>query len=387
MSLLPQFIQQLNASGVLIGLFITALGVGRTVALVPLGWAADRYDKRTVLLISLGISTLAYVLFSFVTSSVTFLAARTLQGLGLVGTGVVALALVGELAPAGDRANYIGKFNSWRMAAGIVGTIGANALYTYFGFDPIFLIISILFVVATVSIWWFVDSDDTSSGFAFLDLAFNDRIVTITTFRAQYAVAVTLVRKWVPIYVGLTAAKGGLGLAPIAVGTVLAAEKFTNMLAQPYTGSLSDRHGRALFVFVGGGCYGAVALLLPFAPEIGSTVGLTGSIPLLGSMPAVFFVAIVLNGLLGIADSIREPASMALFADEGEGDGITSSFGIRGLVWRPGALLAPILGGYLMSTYGMDWVFFLGSAAAFSGILVFYGVLSVRHDARALYRW
>lgn len=52
----------------------------------------------------------------------------------------------------------------------------------------------------------------------------------------------------------------------------------------------------------------------------------------------------LLNGLLGVADTFREPASMALFADEGKGEGITSSFGVRSLVWKPGSVLAPLGG-------------------------------------------
>lgn len=305
----------------------------------------------------------------------------------MVGTGMVALALVGELAPTGERANHIGKFNSWRMAAGIVGTLGVGAAYDTLGFDPIFGAIVVLLVVATAGVWLFVESDDSSTDFAFFDLALNDRILTITTFRAQYAVAVTIVRQWVPIYVGVAAAKGGLTMSALAVGTVLAAEKFTNMLCQPYTGNLSDEYGRALFVFVGGGCYGLVALAIPFAPEFADAVGFTASLPLLGQMPAVFFVVVLLNALLGVADSIREPASMALFADEGEGEGITSSFGVRGLVWRPGAILAPLLGGYLMSAVGMDWVFFAGGLAALSGIALFGSVLSYRYGVRALTEW
>ncbi|WP_225335949.1 MFS transporter [Halomicrobium urmianum] len=386
-TLLPDFIDELGATGLVVGLFVTALSVGRTVAVVPLGWAADRYDKRTILLVSLVLSTAAYAMFAFVDTSATFVVARTLQGLGIVGVGLVVLALVGQFASAGERANQIGKLNSWRMAAGIAGSLGVGIASTVLGVGPMMATLVALYVMATVAVWLFVPTDETSTGFAFFDLALNDRILTITTFRAQYAVAVTLVRKWVPIFVGVSAAQGGLALSTFAVGAVVAAEKFTNMLAQPYTGSLSDEYGRALFVFVGGGCYGLVALVVPFAPEIGSILNVSLTLPQIGTLPPAFFIAVVLNGLLGIADSIREPASMALFADEGAGSGITSSFGIRGLVWRPGAILAPLLGGYLMSAFGMDWVFFAGALAAFSGILVFYGVLSVRHGKRALYQW
>jgi MFS family permease len=184
-----------------------------------------------------------------------------------------------------------------------------------------------------LGVWGFTDPDETRvSGFAFRDLALNSRILTLTSFRAQYAMAVTLTRTWVPIYVGVSAARGGLALSAVAVAIVLAAEKLTNMLCQPYTGRLSDRHGRALFVFVGG-VYGLVALPIPFAPTIGGVLGVPATYPVLGDLSAAFVPVVVLNGLLGVTDSFREPASMALFADEGTGRGIASSFGVRSLVW------------------------------------------------------
>jgi MFS family permease len=387
LTLLPTYIEQLGATGVVAGLFVTALGVGRTAAIVPLGWAADRYDKRAILLLSLLLSAVSYGLFTTVESSGGFIVARTLQGLGLVGTGMVSLALVGDLASKTARANQIGKYNAWRMAAGIVGTLGTGVLYDYYGFEPIFAALVLLFVVAILGIWTLVDADDTRvEGFAFFDLALNERILTVTSFRAQYAVAVTLVRNWVPIFVGVSVARGGLAMSATAVGAVLATEKFVNMLGQPFTGRLSDRFGRGLFVAGGGFCYGVIALGMPLAPEVGRTLGLSTSVPFLGVVPGAFFVVLVLNGLLGAADSVREPASMALFADEGKGSGITSSFGIRGLVWRPGALLAPLLGGYLMDSVSMAWVFYVGGAAAITGALTMIGIVGARDGLRQLAR-
>jgi MFS family permease len=388
LTLLPNYIEQLGATGVVVGLFVTALGIGRTVAIVPLGWAADRYDKRLLLLLSMALSAVSYGLFTFVDSSTGFILARVLQGLSMVGTGTVSLALVGELAGADERANQIGKYNSWRMAAGILGTIGAGVLYDAFGFDPIFAVIVVLFFIALLGVWALIKADDSSiEGFAFFDLAFNERILTVTSFRAQYAVSVTLVRNWVPILVGVSVARGGLALSATAVGAVVATEKFTNMLGQPFMGRFSDEYGRGLFIAAGGGLYGIVALLIPLAPAAGGRLGLSVTLPLLGTVPGVFFVVLLLNGLLGFADSAREPASMALFADEGKGSGITSSIGIRGLVWRPGALLAPLLGGYLMDAAGMEWVFIVAGGTALTGSLTFVGIISTRFGRGALAHW
>lgn len=102
LTLLPTYIETLGATGVVAGLFVTALGVGRTVAIIPVGWAADRYDKRLVLLVSLGASAIAYSMFTLVETSLGFILARTLQGLSVVGTGMVSLALVSDIASKGE---------------------------------------------------------------------------------------------------------------------------------------------------------------------------------------------------------------------------------------------------------------------------------------------
>ncbi|MFC7116677.1 MFS transporter [Natronoarchaeum sp. GCM10025703] len=386
LTLLPDYIDALGATGVTIGLFITALELARTVGIVPLGWAGDRYSKRLLLVGALIVSAVAYLALARVTTISGFLAARFLQGFGLTGTGLLGLALVGELAPNDGRANLIGKYNAFRMAAGIAGTIGSGILFALTGFDILFGMLTVLLVVAAVSIWLFVDSDETTiTGFAFTDLAVNRRIVTLTSFRAQYAVAVSLVRKWVPIFVGVSAAQGGLAYGTVVVGAVLATEKVTNMVCQPITGRFSDRQGRALFVFAGGGAYGLIALAFPFASTFDGL--LTFSVPMAGEITGAVVVVLILNGLLGIADAFREPASMALFADEGKGEGITSSFGVRSLVWKPGSVLAPLAGGWVMGQFGIEWVFFVGGFAALSGVATFLGILSWEHGSRALRQW
>jgi MFS family permease len=386
LTLLPTYIEALGATGLTIGLFIAALELARTVGIIPLGWAGDRYSKRAVLLVALVLSVFAYLVFAGVESIEGFLAGRVLQGLGLTGTGLLSLALVGDLAPDDGRAKYIGKYNSFRMAAGIAGTLGAGVLYALTGFEVVFGLLTILLIVAACGVWLFVERDETQvAGFAFTDLAVNRRIVTLTTFRAQYAVAVSLVRKWVPIFVGISAAQGGLAYGTVVVGAILAFEQFTNMLCQPLTGRYSDRDGRALFVFIGGGAYGLIALAFPFAPAFNDFLSI--SVPLAGDVAGAVIVVFLLNGLLGVADAFREPASMALFADEGKHRGITSSFGIRSLVWKPGSVLAPLAGGWLMGQFGIEWVFFVGGVAALSGVLTFFGVLSWNYGSRALRQW
>jgi MFS family permease len=84
---------------------------------VPLAWAGDRGDKRLVLAGALALGAVTYVAFALVGSSVQFILVRALQGVAVTGTGLMSLALVGELAPESRRANYIGKASAFRFAA------------------------------------------------------------------------------------------------------------------------------------------------------------------------------------------------------------------------------------------------------------------------------
>ncbi|UTF52543.1 MFS transporter [Natronosalvus rutilus] len=425
-TLLPYYINSLDPSsttvlgitistGLIIGLYTTGFTLAQTVAVVPLAWAGDRFDKRLVLLIVLGVGVGVYALFPVVDSSASFIAIRALQGIAVTGTGLMTLSLVGQIADVGTRANYIGKANAASFGASILGSISAGTLYDAFGFGPIFLVIVCIMVVAWVGTFWFLNPDETRiEGFPFSGLALNRRILTLSTFRFQYAFAVTLVRTWVPIFAGVSAAEGGLAYGGFAVALTVVAEKFTNMCCQPFTGRLSDGYGRALFVFAGGAAYGLIALVVPLSPWLGGVLGfpaelvvtvpgvlagstlpawlpydsITDQLVLIGEVSPAFFPLVFLSGLLGIADSFREPASMALFADEGtEEGGVASSFGIRELVWRPGSVIAPLLGGWLMVEVSMASVFYVGGAFALTGVTTFLVILVRFHGRSALLEW
>ncbi|MFP9193956.1 MFS transporter [Natronosalvus vescus] len=377
------------SAGFIIGMYTSGYTIGKTLSIVPLAWAGDRFDKRLVLLIVLALSIVVYALFPLVDSSASFILLRALQGVAVTGSGLMSLSLVGQIADVGTRANYIGKANAASFGASIIGSLSAGLLYERFGFGPIFTIIVCVLVVAWLGTYRYLDPDETRvEGFPFSGLALNRRILTLSSFRIQYAFSVEMVRVWVAIFAGVSVADGGLALSAFAVSVVVAAEKFTNMVCQPFTGRLSDGYGRALFVFGGGGAYGLIAFVVPFAPAIGAALEVPASYPLVGSLSPAFLPLVALSGLLGIADSFREPASMALFADEGTSEGgVASSFGIRELVWRPGSVIGPLLGGWLMTEVSMASVFYVGGAFALTGAGTFLVILLSVHGRDALRSW
>ncbi|MEF8806731.1 MFS transporter [Natronomonas sp.] len=400
LTLLPTYINTLDpqattvlgltiSAGFIIGMYTTGFTLAQTAAVVPLAWAGDRFDKRTVLLVLLAAGAGVYALFPVVDSSASFIAIRALQGVVVTGAGLMSLSLVGQIATTGTRAKAIGRANAASFAASILGSLLAGAIYDAVGFGPVFMSIVALMIIAWVGLYGLLDADDTRvEGFPFTDLALNRKILTITSFRFQYAFAVTMVRTWVPIYAGTAMASGGLGVAATAVALTVTAEKATNMVGQLFTGRLSDRTGRAMFVFAGGGAYGVVSLAIPFSTDLGALLGTPLSLPILGSVPPAYVPLVLLSGLLGVVDSFREPASMALFADEGTEDGgVAASFGIRELVWRPGSVIGPLLAGWLMVEVSMASVFVVGGAFAITGALAFLGILAYDYGRNALTAW
>jgi MFS family permease len=377
------------SAGFIIGMYTTGFTLAQTVAVVPLAWAGDRFDKRTVLLVALGVGAGVYALFPLVNSSLSFIGIRALQGVVVTGASLMSLSLVGQIATPGTRAEKIGKANAASFAASILGSLSGGAIYDAFGFGPVFTIITLLMILAWVVVWGVLDRDPTRiEGFPFTDLAVNRKLLTITAFRAQYAFAVTMVRTWVPIYAGTAMASGGLAVGATAVAVTVTAEKATNMVGQLFTGRLSDGHGRSLFVFAGGGAYGLIAIGIPASSAIGNAIGTSITVPILGTLPAAYLPLVAFSGLLGVADSFREPASMALFADEGTSEGgVASSFGIRELVWRPGSVAGPLIAGWLMVEVSMASVFYVGGAFALTGVLAFLGILVHDHGRSALGTW
>jgi MFS family permease len=377
------------SAGFIIGMYTSGFTIAQTVAVVPLAWAGDRFDKRTVLLWVVGVGAGVYALFPLVDSSASFVLIRALQGVVVTGAGLMTLSLVGQIADVGTRADKIGKANAAAFAASILGSLSAGTIYDAVGFAPVFTVIAALMVVAWLITWRVLDADETRvEGFPFSDLALNRKLVTVSTFRVQYAFAVTMVRTWIPIYAGTSMANGGLGVAGVAIAVTVTAEKATNMVGQLFTGRLSDAYGRSLFVFAGGGAYGLIALAIPFASGVGAALGADVTVPILGDLPPAYLPLVALSGLLGVADSFREPASMGLFADEGTDDGgVASSFGIRELVWRPGSVAGPLIAGWLMVEVSMDAVFYVGGAFAITGVLAFVAVLVNDHGRTALTTW
>lgn len=108
-------------------------------ASIPIyGWLGDRYGRRNILLVALGIFSLGCIVAALADSMGMLIAGRVIQGLGGGGLMNLSQALIGELVPPRQRARFQGYFASMFALASVSGPVVGGLIVTYFTWHWLF---------------------------------------------------------------------------------------------------------------------------------------------------------------------------------------------------------------------------------------------------------
>ncbi len=135
------------------GLAFSVTGIADLIASPFLGRRSDVLGYRRVLLIALGGAALASVPQAFVPNYWSFVAARFALGLFVGGILPTANALVGRLAPAGDRGTVYGVTASAMFLGQSLGPLSGGAIAAAIGLKWVFLITAILLTANLAWVW------------------------------------------------------------------------------------------------------------------------------------------------------------------------------------------------------------------------------------------
>jgi DHA1 family multidrug resistance protein-like MFS transporter len=135
------------------GLAFSVTGVADLIASPFLGRRSDVLGYRRVLLIALAGAALASVPQAFVSSYWGFVVARFALGLFVGGILPTANALVGRLAPAGDRGTVYGVTASAMFLGQSLGPLSGGAIAATLGLRWVFLVTAILLACNLVWVW------------------------------------------------------------------------------------------------------------------------------------------------------------------------------------------------------------------------------------------
>lgn len=365
-----------EASGIVAGLFGAAYAVVRLVFVLPLGRKIDLGNSKRYLLLGLGLNVLLLAGLTFVRTIEHVIVLRGFQAVGSILLWVTGVAVVGEIAPDEGRGLWIGTYNQVRSIASLCGDLVGGALLFIYGFGPTYTVLIGLTLVSTVLVFLFVrddpgtraDPDDATGVETLLRLLRRRAILALVAFRFSFSFGKMAVIIFLPIY-----ARTEFGMNAFLIGGILAGGKLTKGIAQGHVGEVADRIGREeWFIFAGTVWYALGTALIPVAPVASAVINpvtLAGAGHELTLVPA-FFCLFLAYGLLGVADSLRLPTSMALFVEEGEHyNSVAGSLSLRSVSWQVGAIIGPLVVGAMF-----DYVSFFGGFWLAAGLMILAGV-------------
>ena len=168
----------LGGQGVVVSLLVTSFAVAQLVAAPMWGRVSDKLGRRPALMIGLGASAIAYVIFAFASSLELLFLCRIVQGAG-GGTVSVVQAYVADATKPQDRAKALGwlsaatnagvaigpALGAWTMGFGVsASALAANPLLKFRGPG---LAAALIILVDLVFAWYYLsESHDVAAAHA-----------------------------------------------------------------------------------------------------------------------------------------------------------------------------------------------------------------------------
>ncbi len=112
-----------GASPLTVGLALGAYGLTQSLMQIPMGWLSDRYGRRRIILVGLGIFALGTLVAVFANTMPVLILGRALQGLGAVSGAL--LALIGDSSRDENRSKIMAVIGiSIGVSFGIAMVVG-----------------------------------------------------------------------------------------------------------------------------------------------------------------------------------------------------------------------------------------------------------------------
>ena len=330
--LLPIFAMTLGATDAFLGFIVSVSTLTGMVLKPAIGILSDRWGRRWWLIVGTAFFAGMPFLYRFIHTPAELFGIRIIHGLATAIYGPVTLAFVAEGAK--DRlAEKLGWFGMARSAGYIVGPAAAGGLLAA-EVSPVsvFTIIGLFSCLAFVPILLLSEPAPRTKT---VSLPIRQQIVhalksgthtpsvwlsgglEATVFIALYAV-----KAFLPIYALST------GISIALVGTFFSLQEGVHTVLKPVGGKAGDRLGYFWAICLG------MALMGITLPLIALTNGIMG--------------LMVLAALIGAAQALVFPATVALVSTQISALHIGAGMGIIGTLKNAGKVVGPILGGFLI---------------------------------------
>jgi MFS family permease len=360
-SFLPKYLQALGAPVLAVGLFGTVRDFLDGAYQYPGGWIADRYGRRSALLLFVGLATIGYVIYALAPTW-PFVIAGLVFGMAWVSMASPTLfAVVGDALPRERRAiGFTVQATLKRLPIVVAPALGGLAIAAYgvrngvrLGLAvTIALSLATLWVVAKVRIPLVREATPTRIGGVWRSLPAPLKWLLVSDIFIRTCEG--LVDVFLVIY-----ATSVLGVSAPRYGALIAIQMATSILVYVPASKIADRAGRKPFVIATFLCFAAFPLAVVLSK---SFFGLAA--------------AFVVGGLR----EVGEPARKAMIVDLARPDLRARSIGLYYLV-RSSAIAPAAFAGALLWNIQPAVPFVAAGAVGLAGTILFAMTVEERYLA------
>jgi MFS family permease len=327
-SFLPKYLQALGAPVLAVGLFGTVRDFLDGAYQYPGGWIADRYGRRSALLLFVGLATIGYVVYA-AAPTWPFVLAGLVFGMAWTSMASPTLfAVVGDALPKERRAiGFTVQATLKRLPIVLAPTLGGLAIAAYGVRSGVRLGLAItvalalvtMAVVAGVRIPVVREATPTKIRGVWRSLPSPLKWLLVSDIFIRACEG--LVDVFLVIY-----ATSVLGVSPPRYGALIAIQMATSILVYVPASKIADRTGRKPFVIATFACFAAFPLAVVLSRS---------------------FLALAAAFVVGGLREVGEPARKAMIVDLARPDIRARSIGLYYLVRSSAIAPAAFVGGLL----------------------------------------
>ncbi len=351
--LLPVYAHELGATGLYIGFIFGAFSLSRTAFLPLFGRLSDFKGRKPFITTGL----LAYFLVSIalaLSEDVNFfILIRFFQGIASAMILPVAQAYVGEITPTQKEGLTMGLFNVSIYAGLSLGPIIGGVVNDAIGIKASFLSMGLVSFLGFLLCLVLLPArrqerlpKKAKPTVRYSALIKNRYVCALFMFRFAFTTCIGIVWAFLPLF-----AESRFNLSSSAIGILVTLGVFTTGLLQTPMGFLADRFNKQVLIAVGG---------MLAAGAVFSFVHAKG-----------FWDLFVANMLFGLGGGIAIPAVMAMTVIIGRlTDSMGSVMGLLTMGHSLGMLTGPILAGFIMDAFRLEFAFLAGTCIMGLGIIL-----------------